>query len=360
MIAERNMAHNALKKGGFLLFVLSTTQVLAAPQVNSVTQQSSGGELQLVISGSGFGEKSHPNPLYYFDFDEDSKAQNVQASAVKDSFSTNGTISADSTPYGSGQVLRFTIKQDPSAVAIPGIDFDSDRLYVYFNRRYSFSIADSSNWGSRGFNLKSNRIWGDTGNNIYIGYQGKEGNSSGRIFPEYTAEGGATWVGTNLPQVEGEWTQEEIVYKASDIGVQNGIFDLYHNGNSVHDSVFRMRTSDRPDRYSKLYFDQISNGTNENKTLYIYYDNIYIDDTFQRVYLSNAPTFDEAKERLVQVPLKWSDNSVTVKLKSGNFSPSSSYIYVVDANGDVNKNGARLCQSDCPSPPNPPKGIGFK
>ncbi|WP_162628792.1 hypothetical protein [Marinobacter bohaiensis] len=332
----------------------------AAPQISSVTQKTDGGESQLVISGSGFGNKPHPRPLYYFDFEDNSREQNSSFSMTSESLSTDGELVSETTPFGSGNVLRFTIRQSSSAVAIPRIEFDSDQLYVYFNRRYSFSIDDSSTWGSIGFNLKTNRLWGDSGNNIYIGYQGKEGTSSGRIYPEYTAEGGATWVGSDLAQLEDQWTQEEIVYQASDVGEQNGRFDIIRNGNSVHDSNFRMRTSSYPDRYSQLYFDQISNGTNANQTLYIYYDNIYVDDSFHRVYLSDASSFSDAKNRIIQIPTDWSDSNVVVNINPGDFDLSSAYVYVVDGNGDANSNGVRVCADDCPSPPNPPARIDIQ
>lgn len=336
------------------------THALAAPSISSVTQTSEGGNAQLAISGSGFGSKAHAKPLYFFDFEGSNTAQNKNISFTTDSLNTNGTTTTSNALSGSGSALRFTIQQDSSAVAIPRIDFDSDRLYIFFNRMYDFSIADSSNWGSRGFNLKTNRLWSPDGNNIYIGYQGNESATSGRIYPEYTAAGGSTWVGSNLPQVANEWTQEEIIYKASDINTQNGRFDLLRNGNSAHNSSFRMRTSSYPSRYSQLYFDQISNGTNSSKSLHIYYDNIYVDDTYQRVYISDSSTFDQAKKRMIQVPVKWSDSNIVVNVNEGGIPLSNAYVYVVDSNGDANKNGAALCKSDCASPPNPPKSIDIQ
>lgn len=329
--------------------------VLAAPTINSVLQPADNPS-KLIITGSGFTNKSHPGPLYFFNFDDGSLAQDA-SSLVKTAVTTNGSLASETTPTDSGRALKFKIQQASSALAIPEIDFDSDQLYVYFHRRYSFSIGDSSTWGSLGFNLKTNRLWGDDQNNIYIGYQGKEGANSGRIYPEYTATGGSVWTGNNLPQVANKWSQEEIVYQASDINSKNGRFDLIRDGDSVHSKTFRMRTSDRPDKYDQLVFDQISNGTNSSRDLYIYYDNIYIDDSFHRVYMSESPTFSGAKSRLIQVPTKWSDNNIEIDFNSGKMPLNGIYVYVVDAQGNVNSNGVRVCQDDCPAPPKPPGSV---
>lgn len=335
---------------------------LAAPTINAtkLTSDPQSGETQILISGSGFTDKKHSLPLYFFDFEDNKVTQNPKYSYVSTLVTTNGLLTSETTPTGSGNSMRWRIQQDYRALPIPEIDFSSDRLYVYFHRRYNFDIGDSSTWGANGFNLKTNRLWANTKNNIYIGYQGKEGNGSGRIYPEYTADGGAVWTGSRLPQVANKWLQEEIIYETGDIGIKNGRFDLIRNGTSAHDQLFRMRTSSYPEAYDQLVFDQITDQTPADKYLYIYFDNIYIDDSFHRVYVSDAPVYSDAKLRLIQIPTEWNDTSITVIFNPGSYSPSNLYLYVVDGNGNANAYGVEICQDDCPSPPSPPDSVDLQ
>lgn len=358
------MTHHDKRVRNAIFFLVAAVglnaSAFAAPKITTVTleKNSDTGTPQLVISGSGFTSKKHAKPLHYFDFENQQLGSNLQASHSNSSIITNGVITDETTPTKSGSSMRFKVEQDPSEIAIPEINFSSDQLYVYFHRRYNFSIGDSGTWGNSGFNLKTNRLWSRTKNNIYIGYQGKEGNKSGRIYPEYTADGGSVWTGSRLPQLENRWAQEEIIYQAGDIGVKNGRFDLIRDGVPAHSAVFRMRTSSYPEPYSQLVFDQISNGVAEDRALYIYYDNIYIDDSFHRVYVSEGPTFSEAGLRLIQVPTEWNDNKISVDFSPGSSSVSNLFVYVVDSNGNANQSGVKVCQQGCLSPPSPPPVVG--
>lgn len=329
----------------------------ATPQIASISQIDAD-RSKLVINGSGFTAKEHAKPLYFFNF-EDGKLTQSDSSLITSPLKTNGISASETTPFGQGSSLRYRIINDYQSVAIPGITLSPapDQLFIYFHRRYNFSISNQETWGPNGLNLKTNRLWSPDKNNIYIGYQGKEGNGSGRIYPEYTGASGSVWTGSKLPQVENQWVQEEIIYEISGIGVENGRFDLIRNGSSAHDSMFRMRTESYPGKYNQIYFDQISNGVNDSNTLYIYYDNIYIDDSLHRVYVSEAATFSEAKKRLIQVPINWTDSTIEILFDAGNSLPSNLYVYVVDGKGNANSFGAPICEENCPVPPTPPGSV---
>lgn len=336
---------------------LHANNIHATPKIDSVSQINID-QSKLVINGSGFTSKEHAKPLYFFDF-ENGKLTQSDLSLVTTPVETNGISTSETTPFGNGSSLRYRVIDDYRSVAIPGITINPapNQLFVYFHRRYNFSISNPETWGSNGLNLKTNRLWSPDQNNIYIGYQGKEGKDSGRIYPEYTGASSSVWTGSRLPQVDNQWLQEEIIYEVSDIGVENGRFDLIRNGSASHDSLFRMRTESYPGKYNQLYFDQISNGVNGSINLYIYYDNIYIDDSLHRVYVSEGQTYSEAKKRLVQIPINWSDNSIEVLFDAGDSLPSDLYVYVVDGNGNANSVGARICDENCPAPPAPPGSV---
>ncbi|WP_417536944.1 hypothetical protein [Methylophaga sp.] len=331
---------------------------MATPNITGVSQISDSPPT-LLVTGSGFTTKKRGGPLYFFDFENGEKSQS-KVSFITNPLVTTGTLTTQTTPTGKGSALKYRISDNYREVAIPRIEISPppDKIYLYFHRRYDFSIGDSSTWGPSGLNLKVNRFWGKDGNNIYLGYQGKEGANSARIYAEYTAEGGSVWPGSALGQVKDQWTQEEIIYTASDINVKNGKFDFIRNGILPYSRTWRMRTSDRQSMYNEIYFDQISNGANTSQNLNIYYDNIYIDDSHHRIYVSESPTFSDAKKRLIQVPISWDNNSIQFNLNPGGSSIENLYVYVSDENGIINETGARICQNNCPSSPTtdaPPK-----
>jgi hypothetical protein len=86
------------------------------------------------------------------------------------------------------------------------------------------------------------------------------------------------------------------------------------------------------------------------------FDDFYVDYTWARVELGNAPTFSASTVREVQPPTEWSSSRITAKLNRGAFSLGQTvYLYVVDANGNVNAAGypVVLGGGSTPTPPAP-------
>jgi hypothetical protein len=70
------------------------------------------------------------------------------------------------------------------------------------------------------------------------------------------------------------------------------------------------------------------------------FDDVFIDYTWARVELGNAPTWAACTRREIQPPRQWSDTQITVQLNKGAFATGQTvYAYVVDANGAVNASG---------------------
>jgi hypothetical protein len=77
-----------------------------------------------------------------------------------------------------------------------------------------------------------------------------------------------------------------------------------------------------------------------NQVFELYFDDIYIDNSWQSVWVGNSMTWNGSGHREIQLPSVWSDNSITVMLNQGSFqNGQQAYLYVVDSNGNVNANG---------------------
>jgi hypothetical protein len=76
---------------------------------------------------------------------------------------------------------------------------------------------------------------------------------------------------------------------------------------------------------------------------YVYFDDVYIDDSWARVVIADQPTLEASTHREIQIPSAWSDTSVTITVNQGSF-PSlvGAYLYIIDSNGNVNADGYPL------------------
>ena len=201
----------------------------------------------------------------------------------------------------------------------------------------------------RTFNFKTirmrvNRI-GNTypPNNMHLNAQGAE-NSKFRITPEYTQ--GTTWSSqfTNqiLYQLPREWKVEELQYQTSSIDVVDGTFNFYQKGVLGTDNKFRNRSSDEPNRYNSIVQSQVSHNAQPGSVMY--YDALYVDDTWHRVVISEGSTWATRGNVEVQIPAEWNDNQIVINtnLAGLNIATTPLYLYVVDKNGIANENGYPL------------------
>ena len=149
-------------------------------------------------------------------------------------------------------------------------------------------------------------------NNIYLNAQGA--NSSEYVIARANTD--ATLINKNfinpLNQIPFKWNTEEIVYEASDIDTPNGQWDFYQNGVLASDQGFISRTTERPGLYDTIYQSQVSNGALPGSV--VYYDSLYIDDSWHRVVICSSGTYDKCTNREIQIPTGWNENEITVRV----------------------------------------------
>jgi hypothetical protein len=337
-----------MKSISFFMVVISlaaTFSVSAAPVIDRIQPTTDG---YIEIFGSGFGVKEKVQPLVWLDFESPSSLLSRPLLSLEP---VNGILTKDLLNQ-SNTVLEYDAKSR-GAGGPQGVKFNSDELYINLRRYYKFSIDDSRFAGSTGgVNLKTVRLWAGFDapniNNIYLGYQGKEGVNSGRIFTEYTDEI-ATWTGSTAPQRGHKWLNEEIIYKTSNIDAHDGIFQYILNGERAKSKPVRNRTSARPKKYEFLYFDQVSNYS-LTAPLEIIYDDLYVDDSYHRVILTDSESPQDYSRAIVQIPVEWKDDYIKVKMRTMDQTGTGLYLHVYDGNNKTSKKGVRFCP-ECPKPP---------
>jgi len=85
-----------------------------------------------------------------------------------------------------------------------------------------------------------------------------------------------------------------------------------------------------------------------------YVSDIYLDNSQARVVLGDASTWSQVQHYELQIPQDWQPQSIQVTGNLGSFTPGESvWLYVVDANGNLNENGLAV-ETDLGPPPEGP------
>jgi len=305
---------------------------LAEPDVRSAD-----GELtekgKLILGGKGFGEKPSARPVLFADFEK-----NIDPSAGGDRKKWDLIENmewAKEGPEGSGcargiagaGTWTFCVKRDAWSR-------EGSKVYVFRRQRMNFTISDQSqNW-------KIWRMWPDSRSypNIYAAAH------NGRIFVENIGQESGFWGRLNVPTLD--WSNEEIMFQASNLNVKDGVFWFRCNGvDLARGSV--MTRSTKSDSYMARNY--VVHGVTANKGKWsppwiqsnrIWVDEVYVDTTWSRVMLGDKPLRKEGRTWEIQIPVKWTDTSIELEAHPGIFKAGqSAYVFVFDAEGNSNEVG---------------------
>lgn len=160
---------------------------------------------------------------------------------------------------------------------------------------------------------------------------------------------------------EGQWQhfQFELISAASG----SGRVKFWQNGGTPVFSNTAMTTRCSGDDYDDLRIGHFADGAavdscQATSEFIVYIDNVYIDRTLARIELGNASTYDNSTHREIQIPTAWSNTGITIKVNIGIFASNQpAYIYITDANGNVNNQGYPVIIGAATSAPAIPKNL---
>ncbi|MET4024632.1 hypothetical protein ABIE59_000137 [Marinobacter sp. MBR-99] len=202
----------------------------------------------------------------------------------------------------------------------------------------------------RTFNYKIIRFAGADQNNVWLGAQGRHNNVY-KVTPEYTDRTrGGDDMEFDYTQKKGQWRHEQVLYKASDIGEQNGVWQTAVNGRIHHDLPIMTRDSSRPSPYSTIAQSEVSNGAQSGS--WVYYDSLYIDESWHHIAICAESEWSKCTKKEVQIPVSWKNDRIEAVVNLGVFDNAVElFFYVVDKDGVANSKGYRFCP-ECPTPIN--------
>lgn len=324
---------------------LFAAQAFAAPSVNGISGTVEHGQ-NVTISGSGFGVKIPTAPLLWDTIDNQPRyAGLVNGNVIPTGAGYPWGENYDGQWGGSPMAYSTQMHRDPHTASYYGdgksflnnataIENLSNTLYVSWYFR-----PDRRPWCNDIMcSVKFLRSWDDpSGNGTRLSWS----QTQMTAYPNSPTTWG-NWTGAI-----NEWNRHEIWIDATNHIIRtqvNGI--LNHNVTDFYkvDNSYTLGVS-------LLGLDPNQGDLVENINFWM--ADIYVDTTQARVEICDASTWSACTNREIQIPSAWTDNSIVITSNQGDFSTLlGKYLYVIDANGEVNTNGYLL--SSGPSDTIPP------
>jgi hypothetical protein len=306
----------------------------ADPAVSSVTGSVSNGG-SVTITGSGFGTKSVVPPQLWDTVDNQS--------------AYSGLSDGDTIPYGSGKPWYYNgemggnenVKYETTDTQrhanssamykgggssnLGGLNVtDTGTVYVYWNfygttcsgcvstEKY-LRLSDATDKTSRTFSWARQRAY------IYI--------------PPNTGGCYAPWTAA-FSHTNATWHTLEVLIDSS-----NAYFQIYVDGASQGSYDWSGQGCT-----AGTSFDQVWRiGWDGSPSITMYMDDIYVDNTAQRVMLCTGSTWSSRGHCEIQIPTAWSTGEITTTVNTGVFTNEETvYLYIVDSSNNANSSGEEL------------------
>lgn len=351
----KSLSHVAAALASCLVGSLASPAV-AAPQITDVSAPAgfAHGET-ITISGQQFGTKSPAKPYLWAPFDGSLAPSPL---GVITSWTANEGMTLAQTEGITGGAAKGNNSSGPWTLRVDANGFawndPNQKLYLHKHVKRTFDVSNV-NW-------KTFRIWSANFStpDMYIGA------NNGAIYVEGISNSGGWMYGGDSGHKQewmgpiNQWFTEEYLLKANSTNsASDATFEVYVAGKRVgwlpytdySTKTLSLRTADTQRMIINfpVHF-VIANATLPTGSA-VWADNVYMDTTWARVMIGNAPTWNASTQREIQIPTAWSSNSISVVLNRGAFSDlRTGYLYVVDSQGNVNSNGYPLC-STCPKAP---------
>jgi len=350
------------------LAILGSPHLSAAPTITSVNGEITPGSTAQ-ISGSGFGQKTNPQPFKWDDFENGALGNSPSNYGWLKYGDLNPVYTNKRSYSGSQAILRETpySRDDFNSVGLKGLN----SLQIYYSGWFFWEKV-SGNFDRGSPVVKLLRVNSSLANTTGAFYSGGTGASFWMTqIPEangsvWTYAGVVNGNGTDQQDIaterldpaniiEGKWHRIELYMRLSDpAGSSNGEARVWINGIPSYNKQGVTRTSSDAGYLldSFLLPGMIDKG---GQVMNYFTDDVYVDRTPQRIELCTSPTWENCKtNKTIQKITAWSDTSVSFEVNLETLPLSNKlYAYVIDQNNVANTNGYDLRVNR----PNPPTDI---
>ncbi len=373
----------------FLLTIFWSASAYAQPQVTGFTGSLSN-EATLTITGSSFGANG-PNILVFDDFEGGTNGANIKIGAG------SATIGQWDGIGGGNKTAASLPKYDNSFKVSGGMAFRGDATiqtnanttdagspaYTNFTATsdifvsYWYYMPSTSDWPCYNNGICNNKlVWvvntccstddrviptnapdnKTTNNNFYM--FGNNSISAPSLSPSLNMSKGKWYRFWGYLHGAGNATDHEELWVASPSSEANLTATKRINRTT---QIFQTTFAG----FKKIYINAYQRWCNDCAESAPTFDDVYVaigTGAQARVEIGDAATYATSKNLTIATVTSWSDTSITATIRQGSFSNlNNAYLYVIDANGNVNDNGYLLSDgggNTTPPPPSDSSGSG--
>ena len=342
----------------------------------------------ITIHGISFGTKTSASPLIS-SYDNVTSANNWSTGSLAGSWTSSGTIGLNNgSPlrtnfYQSSYKIRYDVSGSYKSVRYYHPNAE-DKLYIscwWYN--------DFTSWGQNtgsGNNSKFIRVYQNSsgsGGNWVITLNCNDAGvvenytntAEGCVTPNYwnlAYNGGNAFkyssviydcrTSTYIPPLQ-QWNHIEVLADyPSSLGAQDAIMVYCLNGRTIaRNTGISLNEAGQTNNIRWILLGLVSGSYSPSK--YAYIDEVYIDNTPARVFISNASNiasstdYGSTNHREIQVCSSWSNDQITFTLNQGVFANGEiGYIYVVSPNGNIS-NSHEITFGSSTNNPQTPSGL---
>ena len=349
-----------------ILFLTFPRLVFGAPSISGVEGTLSHGQ-NITISGADFGSKSQATPVVWDDLED----------GVMNTFATIGTWNSINELQISSSGTRNLFSDYQAFLNFGGSGTKLNNAFFTGNNgilgdkwfaSYWFKLDNNFDWGTSTYgngdenlaNVKIFRLWnpGSVDENFVMATQGW--GDAIMYSTEYVDNPGGDFSAWNTfkdDMTKNFWHNLQFEYQESSLNLNDGKIKVWFDGEiKINDNDIKTRED-----YGQLkrpfilgFYDSWNDGNTDDD--YFYMDDVYADNNFSRVEICLGSSWASKGKCEIQIINSWSTDSVNFSLNQGSIvDNSTTYLYLVDFNGDVNGSGFPIVinSSDAISPSAP-------
>jgi hypothetical protein len=326
------------------ILLLFPAIAFAAPVITSVGSVTNGSSA--TISGSGFGTKATAKPYLYAPFEgslNPSDLGTVTAWAATE----NASYSAGQGVNGTGAAVGSPVDDShPVTLGIDSSGFNwsdyGQKWYVFRKMKHNFAFSRPNNW-------KYIRVW--PASELYPNFRvaPTATGGSGSYLTEGQNVGGYYTDTTGIGDAD-VWHEDEIAVQSnSGSTTTDGVLTIYFDGALIvnQTSEVQLKGGAYTTPMTRLYpwHNVFESAGSTNYPLpagsYVWGDDIYVDNTWQRIMICSGSAWAARGTCEIQIPhTTWSDDSIQFYGNQGAFADgATAYLYVVDSTGAANSSG---------------------
>ena len=154
-------------------------------------------------------------------------------------------------------------------------------------------------------------------------------------------QGQETMNGNDLYNTTGGWQMTAVEWQRSSIDGNDAVMYRYLSDsvgtlaiNKITKTGFNTRTTAVNRNLLSFQFGLMNTNSDELADVTMYYDDIYIDNSWARVEIGDNAVYANCAHREIQPAATWSDTSITGTFNRGSFNNGDTvYFFVIDENG---------------------------